>query len=133
MACPDGNFSESSLLGPRDLPLGLIRPLVKYRRCGWSRVERLGTLTSKYLLDGAVDREFRRPIIVITYDECTFPANNIICKACSRVGDNFLQPKKRGQGIMVYEFLLLFSQLNIFSLSENKQKEVTKKKGLGVL
>lgn len=46
VARPDGKFSESSLLGPRDLRLGLLRPLVKYRRLAWSRVERLGTLTS---------------------------------------------------------------------------------------
>ena len=37
VARPHGNFSESSLLGPRDLHLGLLRPLLKYRRWGWSR------------------------------------------------------------------------------------------------
>ena len=43
-----------------------------------------GTMKNKkYLLDGVVGREFRRPIIVITYDECTFPANDDICKAYS--------------------------------------------------
>ena len=47
--------------------------------------------------DCAVGGEERRPIIVITHDECTFSAN-----------DGFLRPKRRGQEIMTCDFLLLF-------------------------
>ena len=41
-----------------------------------------GTMKDKtYPLDCAIGGENRRPVIIITYDECTFLANDGICKA----------------------------------------------------
>ncbi len=62
----------------------------------------------KYPLDCEVEGEERRPIIVITHDECTFSANDGVRRAWTRIGDTFLRPKRRGQGIMTSEFLLPF-------------------------
>ena len=83
-----------------------------------------------YPTDCAVGGEDRRPVIIITYDECIFLANDGICKVLTRIGNTFLRPKGRGQGIMVSEFLLLFGRLNLFSLSEEKYQEVMEKNGL---
>lgn len=48
-----------------------------------------GTMKPKvYPLDCAVEGENRRPIIVITHDECTFFANDGVRKAWTREGDN---------------------------------------------
>ena len=66
-----------------------------------------GTMKPKvYPSDCAVEGENRRPIIVITHDECTFSANDGVPKAWTREGDTFLRPKGRGQGIMNFFFLL---------------------------
>lgn len=83
-----------------------------------------GTMKDKtYPPDCAVGGEDRRPVIVITHDECTFSANDGIRKAWTRVGDTFLRPKGRGQGIMVSEFLLPFGRLNLFHyLKKNNKK-----------
>lgn len=83
-----------------------------------------------YPLDCVVGGEDCRPVIVITHDECTFFANDGIRKAWTRIGDTFLRPKGRGQGIMVSEFLLPFGRLNLFSFSEERQKKVMEKTGL---
>ena len=56
VARPDENFPETSLFRPRVLRLGLPRSLAKYRRLGWSSVERLGTLTSIPSANGPVRR-----------------------------------------------------------------------------
>ena len=53
-----------------------------------------------------------------------------IRRVWTRVGDTFLQPKDRGQGIMTSEFLLPFSQLNLASLSPEKRDKVVEKCGL---
>ena len=90
-----------------------------------------GTMKPKiYPSDCAVGGNDRRPIIVITHDECTFSANDGIRKAWTRVGDTFLRPKGRGQGIMTSEFLLPFGRLNLASLSPEKRDEVVEKCGL---
>lgn len=82
-----------------------------------------GTMKAKnYPLDCEVGGEERRPIIVITHDECTFSSNDGIRKAWTRIGDTFLRPKGRGQGIMVSEFLLPFGRLNLTSSPEDKKK-----------
>lgn len=46
--------------------------------------------TKEYPDDCAVGRDKRRPVIVITDDECTFSANDGIQKAWTRIGDTFL-------------------------------------------
>lgn len=85
-----------------------------------------------YPADCAVGGSDRRPVIVITHDECTFSANDGIRKAWTRKGDTFLRPKGRGQGIMVSEFLPPFGRLNLLSLSEDKQQEIRQRTGLTV-
>lgn len=69
VARPDGKISESSLLGPRSLRLGL-PPLAKYRCLGCSSVERLGTLTSMPSANGPV-RIGARAIGLGLADLCT--------------------------------------------------------------
>lgn len=54
MACPDGILSTTGLFRPRVFRLRLPRPPAKYRRLGWSSVERLGTLTSMPSANGPV-------------------------------------------------------------------------------
>ena len=83
-----------------------------------------GTMKAKsYPSDCEVGGENRRPIIVITHDECTFLSNDGICKAWTRIGNTFLRPKGRGQGIMVSKFLLPSGRLNLPSLPEDKKKK----------
>lgn len=56
-----------------------------------------GAMKAKtYPSDCAVGGPNRRPIVVITHDECTFSANDGIRKAWIRKGDTFLRPKGRG-------------------------------------
>ena len=43
-----------------------------------------------YPANYAVGSSDRRPVIVITNDECTFSANDGICKAWTWIGDTFL-------------------------------------------
>lgn len=86
--------------------------------------------------DTIKDKEYPKiwqPIIGITYNKYIFSTNNSICKAWTQIGDIFLQPKKRGQSIMVSEFLLPFGQLNLLSLFKEKQKEVIEKMWLTII
>ena len=56
-----------------------------------------GTMKDKmYPPDCVVGGEDCRPVIIITQDECTFLANDGICKTWTRVGDTFLRPKDQG-------------------------------------
>lgn len=73
-----------------------------------------------------------RPIIVITYNECTFSANNGIWKAWARKSDTFLRLKSRGQGIMVSEFIFPDRRLNLASFTPKKREEVVKQTGLTI-
>lgn len=83
-----------------------------------------------YSSDCAVGSEICQPIIVITHDECTFSANNGVRKAWTQEGDTFLRPKRRGQGIIVLEFIFPFECLNLASLTPEKRQEVMEKTGL---
>lgn len=90
-----------------------------------------GSMKAKsYPNDCAVGSNTRWPVIVIIHDECTFSTNDGIRKAWTWIGDTFLQPKRRGQGIMASDFLLLFGRLNLSSPSEEKRKEIIEKTGL---
>lgn len=84
----------------------------------------------EYLPNCAVGGDERRPIIVITHNECTFSANDGKRQAWAQPGNSFLRPKGRGQGIMVSEFLLPFGRLNLSSLSQEKRDEIVLKTGL---
>ena len=55
----------------------------------------------------------RQPIIVITYDKCTFSSNDGICKAWTQIGKTFLRPNGCGQRIMMSEFFLPFGRFNL--------------------
>ena len=87
-------------------------------------------LPKAYPSDCAVGKEIRRPIIIITYDECTFSSNDGPRFGWQKDGDTFLRPKSKGRGIMVSEFLLPFGRLNLFSLSTLGQKELIDSYGL---
>lgn len=90
--------------------------------------EESGAMKPKvYPIDCVVGGEDRRPVIVITHDECTFSANDGIRKAWTMKGDTYLRPKGRGQGIMTSDFLLPFGRLNLASLDEKKREEVVEK------
>ena len=92
-----------------------------------------GTMKAKvYPDDCAVEGQNRRPVIVITHDECTFSANDGVRRAWTRKGDTYLRPKGRGQGIMTSEFLLPFGRRNFLSLPLEKQAKVIEKSGLTV-
>lgn len=79
-----------------------------------------------------VNNSEHQPIIVIIYNEYTFSANDGIRKAWTQIGETFLRLQEQGQGIMTFEFLLLFSYLNLFFLSKEKRFEVIKKIRLSV-
>ena len=80
--------------------------------------------------DCQVGGENRRPVIVITHDECTFSAHDGKTHRWQRKGDTFLRPKGKGRGIMVSDFLLPFSRLNLLRLPEAEQDQVVEHFGL---
>ncbi len=90
-----------------------------------------GTMVSKeYPDDCAVGGPDRRPIIMITHDESTFFANDWRKKVWTLNGQGILRLKRKGKGIMVLDFLLSWSRLNLLSLSPQQQKDLA---GLGIL
>lgn len=60
----------------------------------------------------------RRPIIMITHDKSTFSANNGRQKVWTLDGHSILRPKGKGKGIMVSDFLLPWSRLNLSFLND---------------
>jgi len=84
-----------------------------------------GTIQDKvYPVDCVVGGPDRRPIIMITHDESIFSANDGKHQAWIKDGDTFLRPKGKGKGIMVSDFLLPWSRLNLFSIPEAQRKEL---------
>ena len=84
-----------------------------------------GTMVPKeYSDDCAVRGPDRRPIIMITCDESTFSANDGHRKVWTLNGQGILRPKRKGKGIMVLDFLLSLSKLNLLSLSSQQQKDL---------
>ena len=80
-----------------------------------------GSMISKeYPEDCAVGGPNRRPVIMITHDESTFSANDGRRRVWTLDGHGILRPKGRRKGIMVSDFLLPWSRLNLFSLSPEK-------------
>lgn len=53
--------------------------------------------------------------IIFTHNKCILLINNNIYKAWTKVGDTFLCLKDPKQSIIMFEFLLPFGHLNIFS------------------
>ena len=81
-------------------------------------------LPKEYPSDCAVGGPDRRPIIMITHDESTFSADDSRRKIWTLEGHNILRPKGKGRGIMVSDFLLPWSRLNLLSLPLEQQQEL---------
>ena len=80
-----------------------------------------GTIVPKeYPDDCAVGALDQRPIIMITHDESTFSANDGRSKVWTLNGQVNLQPKGKGKAIMVSDFLLPWSRVNLLSLSTQR-------------
>ena len=73
-------------------------------------------LPKKYPSGCAVEGLNQRLIIIITRDKSTFSANDNQQKIWTLNGHNILYLKRKGKGIMVSDFLLPWSQLNLLSL-----------------
>lgn len=82
-------------------------------------------LPKEYPQDCSVGGPDRRPIIIITHDESIFSANDGRRRVWTSNGHGILRPKGKGKGIMVSDFLLPWSRLNLFSLSSQRQEELT--------
>ena len=84
-----------------------------------------GTMKQKdYPSDCAVGGPQRRPIIIITHDESIFSANDGRHQAWIPKDSAFLRPKGKGKGIMVSDFLLPWSRLNLYSLPKAQQDQL---------
>lgn len=73
-------------------------------------------LPKVYPDDCAVSGSNQKPIIMITHDESTRFANDGRQKIWTLEGHGILRPKGKGKGIMVSDFLLPWSRLNLLSL-----------------
>lgn len=76
-----------------------------------------------------VRRDKCQPVIVITHDEYTFSFNDGPDLGGKKMAIHFA-PESKGRGIMVSEFLLPFSRLNISSLSELSHQDLVERRGL---
>ncbi len=75
-----------------------------------------GTMIPKeYLDDCKVEGPDRKPIIMITHNESTFSANDWHRKVLTLNSQGILRPKGKGKEIMVSDFLLPWSRLNLLS------------------
>ncbi len=84
-----------------------------------------GTMIPKeYPDDWVVKGPDWRRIIMITYDESTFSANDGCWKVWTPNSQGILRLKGEKKGIMVSDFLLPWSRLNLFSLSPQQQKDL---------
>lgn len=81
-------------------------------------------LPKTYPEDCAIAGPDRRPIIMITHDESTFSAIDGRRKVWTLDGHGILRPKGKGKGIMVSDFLLPWSRLNLLFLSSKRQKSL---------
>ena len=79
-------------------------------------------LSHVYPDDYVVVRLDRRSIIMITYDESTFSANDGGRKVWTLDEHGILRPKKKGKQIMVSDFHLPWSWLNFFILPHQHHK-----------
>lgn len=84
-----------------------------------------GTIQPKeYPSDCCVGGPNHRPIIFVTHDESVFSANDGRHQAWIAENGAFLRPKGKGKGIMVSDFLLPWSRLNLFSLPKEQQEQL---------
>lgn len=73
-------------------------------------------ILKKYSKNYKVNEPNRQPIIMITYNKSTFFANDSWQKVRILDGHGILKLKNKGKRIMVFDFLLPWSRLNLFSL-----------------
>jgi hypothetical protein len=78
----------------------------------------------QYPIGCCIDGPDRRPIILITHDESIFSANDGRHQAWIGENGTFKRPKGKGKGIMVSDFLLPWSRLNLLSLPKETQDEL---------
>ena len=81
-------------------------------------------LEKDYLDNCVVGRPDQRTIIMITYDESIFLANNGRQKVWTFNRQGVLRPGGKSKEIRVSDFLLLWSRLNFFSLPPEQQEEL---------
>src|SRR4029077_6050341 len=84
-----------------------------------------GSMKAKmYPSDCTVGGPDRRPVIFITHDESIFSANDGRHQAWISKYGTFKRPKGKGKGIMVSDFLLPWSRLNLLSLHKEQQERL---------
>ena len=84
-----------------------------------------GTMIFKeYPNDCAVEGPNEQPIIMITHDRSTFSLHDSRRKVWTLEGYGILCPKSKGKGIIVSDFLLPWSQLNLFSFPSQQQTDL---------
>ena len=107
--------------------------VVEYRAQFLKKVEALGPYLVKFRDDGsmkekvypsdcAVNGPNKRPVILITYDESIFSANDGRHQAWLKKDDAFLRPKRKGKGIIVSDFLLPWKRLNLLHLQSHERE-----------
>lgn len=67
---------------------------------------------------------------MITYDKYIFSANNRKTHKWQHKEDIFLCLKRNGWRIMILDFFLSFSPLNLFGLSEDEEDQIVEQYGL---
>lgn len=108
--------------------------VVEYRKEFLEEMQRLSAYFVEFAPDGQMMEKIypgdcqvggpNAPIIPITHDESIFSANDGRREAWVAENDTYLRPKGKGKGIMVSEFLLPWSRLNLFSLPKSRQQEL---------
>jgi hypothetical protein len=108
--------------------------VVEHRKQFVDKIEELSPYLVEFMADGSMKEKLypidceigglKRSIIIITHDEAVFSANDGKHQAWCAPGEHFLRPKGKGKGIMVSDFLLPWSRLNLFSLPKRRQEEL---------
>jgi len=109
--------------------------VVEYRRKFLEDMHGLLPYLVEFAADGSIQEKVypadcmiggpdRRPVVMITHDESIFSANDGKHQAWIKDGDTFLRPKGKGKGIMVSDFLLPWSRLNLLSIPIARREEL---------
>lgn len=109
--------------------------VVEYRKEFLEALKKLSPYLVEFTSDGKIkQKEYPagcevggsqcRPVIIITHDESIFSANDGKHKAWVPENGIILRPKGKGKGIMVSDFLLPWSRLNLLSLPKTRQQEL---------
>ena len=109
--------------------------VVEYRKQFLETLETLSPYLVEFTSDGRMQEKVYpagcevggskcRPVIIITHDESIFSANDGKHQAWVPENGTILRPKGKGKGIMVSDFLLPWSRLNLLSLPRTRQQEL---------